>query len=514
MWNDYFVPSSMDEALELLTRHSTDARIIAGGTDLVIELDRGVRHVGTLIDISRLPAQDGIWLDADGWIHLGPLVTHNHVVASPLCVERAFPLAQACRQVGAPQIRNRGTIAGNLITASPANDTITPLLAMDARVTLRSVRGSRDVPLGEFYKGVRRTVMAPDEIMTDIAFPALQANQRGTFLKLGLRRVQAISVVNVAVVLTTNDEGRTNERPSSILDARITLGAVAPVIVRAADAEAMLAGQPLTASVIGHAALLAQHAATPIDDVRSSAAYRRNIVSVLVRRALTQLMNVAERADWQDAPALLWVDGERGSGGAWEHGSKGAREQRSVGEHVSSSPHLPGTPAPLLPASAAPIRLTVNGREYVVEGAYDKTLLRMLREDCGLTGSKEGCDEGECGACTVIMDGKAVMACLVPAPRAHGTVITTIEGVSRLAEFPGDLPNGLHPLQQAFIDEGAVQCGYCTPGFIMSGAALLREHPQPTGAQITESLSGNLCRCTGYYKIVSAFAKVPTRVSD
>jgi carbon-monoxide dehydrogenase small subunit len=145
------------------------------------------------------------------------------------------------------------------------------------------------------------------------------------------------------------------------------------------------------------------------------------------------------------------------------------------------------------------IVITVNGQQRTLTTKANRTLLQVLRDDLGLTGTKDGCSEGECGACTVIMDGKPVNACLVLAPQADGCEIITIEGLGT-RQRP-------HPLQQAFVDEGAVQCGYCIPGIIMSSYALLQVNAQPTDEEIRQAIAGNLCRCTGYTKIVAAVKK-------
>lgn len=461
MWHEYINATSIDEVIKILAEKRERARVVAGGTDLILELERGIRKgVDTLIDVTRIFELRKISIDEKDHFHLGALVTHNDCASSKLIRKRAYPLARAAWEVGAPQIRNRGTIAGNLITGSPANDTITPLMALNANVTLLSTRGERTIALKDFYTGVRKTVMQADEMLVDISFPAMTKTQRSAFIKLALRRAQAISLVDVALLLDFKSD--------TVKSASITLGAVTPIITHATKAEKFLVGKKLTDKNIAQAAELAIKSATPIDDVRGSANYRREMVRVITKRGLISIRDSKEQKGMPKKPILL------------------------------SNQTIDDRPQTISKFPESQIETTINHKKYSFKHGSDKTLLRFLREEGMLTGTKEGCAEGECGACTVFLDGQAVMSCLVPAPRAHNAEIITVEGLADHEE--------LHPVQEKFIEHGAVQCGYCIPGFIMSGAKLLEEKPNPTKNEIEQAITGNLCRCTGYYKIVNAIA--------
>jgi xanthine dehydrogenase iron-sulfur cluster and FAD-binding subunit A len=465
MWQEYINATCLNDVTRALKNYGERARVVAGATDLILELENGKReNIHLLIDVSRVSELSKISLDESGLIHIGAAVTHNQCVESLLLRDYAFPLARAAWAIGSPQIRNRGTVGGNLITASPANDTISPLMALGAEVVLRNQNSVRRVPLDAFYTGVRKTVLEPDEVLEEITFPAMKRGQRGTFIKHALRQAQAISLVNVALVITFDTDKK-------ISAASITLGAVAPTIIHALQAEKFLLGKKLNDKTILKAAELCMNAGRPINDVRSSAAYRSAMVKVITQRGLTSLGSGTEREGYPEKPVLL--------------AGLSKKLSRLQNKEIRSGKE--------------PIETVINGKTVSFEHGQNKTLLRLLREDGHLIGTKEGCAEGECGACTVYLDGMAVMSCMVPAPRAHGAEIITIEG---LAE--GDL---LHPVQEGFIEEGAVQCGYCTPGFIMSGAKLLEEKANPSKDDIMQAFTGNLCRCTGYYKIIKAMER-------
>jgi len=504
MWRTYLQPTTVPAALALLAEHAGRARLVAGGTDVLVELSRGLNPTETLIDVTRLDELRYVREDA-GVIRLGALATHNDVVASAVCRARALPLAQACWEVGAPQLRTRATVAGNLVTASPANDTIAPLVALGADVVLASAGGERFVPLAEFYLGVRRTVLRPDELLREIRFPALAGERRGLFLKLGLRRAQAISVIDAALVLGFAGE--------TVTEARIALGSLAPTVVRAGAAEAFLVGRRLDGATCQEAGRLARAAVTPISDVRGSASYRLATLGNLISHGLARLAAGTEAAGLPDDPVLLDTSRESGVGSREFvfSGQRSAVSTQPAETWVVDEP-VPGDGGEgrLGAATGEPfagvIRTTINGEARALPGAGGKTLLDALREDAGLTGTKEGCAEGECGACTVWLDGQAVMSCLVPAPQAHNARVTTIEGLPATATATGRVggSDGLHPLQAAFVAHGAVQCGYCIPGMLMAGAKLLQERPDPDVGEVQVALSGNLCRCTGYRKILDA----------
>ncbi len=274
---EYLAPTTLNRALDLKKERGADARVIAGGTDLILKMRDKVFSPTMLIDLRRI-SLDSISVKRDG-IHLGAYVTQSQLLASADVVKMYPALCDACREFAGPPIRNRGTLGGNIVNASPGADLLPPLMAYDATLVLASSGSDRELPLTEFFTGPGQTIMAADEILTEIRMPVMPSRTASSFIKLGQRRSMAIALVSVATRLTLDAQG-------IVSDARIVLGAVAPTPIRAEGAENVLTGSPLSDEVIAQAARKAQDEAKPISDVRAHEPYRKDMTEVLVRRAL------------------------------------------------------------------------------------------------------------------------------------------------------------------------------------------------------------------------------------
>jgi len=269
------------DAVMLLAKHSATSkvRVIAGGTDLLADLKFSAHSPNVVVDISRAQELKSITVTEDGLV-IGALVTHSQIMRSPVMRDLFPALIDAAHTIGAVQTRNLGTLGGNLVTAVPSMDSGPTLMALEASVNILGPEGRRNVPLTEFFLGPRKTVLKPDEILAEIVIPKKNLGKPTAFLKFGLRKGQALALVNVASSFRVDWDKHT------FVEVRIALGAVAPKVIRATQAEAFLEGRKITPEVMAEAGLVAATDAKPITDFRASAGYRKNLVAVLTKRTL------------------------------------------------------------------------------------------------------------------------------------------------------------------------------------------------------------------------------------
>jgi len=287
MWDTYLVASSVTDALRKLAASGGDARIIAGGTDLVLQAQRGQCLARTVVDVTRIPELDGIH-ERDGHIVVGATATHAQIADSSLVRDQAALLARACGSVGGPQIRNVSTLVGNVVNALPAADGAVALFALDAEVQVTTLQGQAWMPIADLYEGVGECTLDPCvQMVTALRFRPLAPSMGCDYQRLARRRALALPIIVVAAVVDVHE--------STFAYARIAVGPVAPTPYRAMSAEHALIGQPADASTIAQAAQLAARDARPRSSVlRGTSVYRTAMVEVLVRRALENAMKQVE----------------------------------------------------------------------------------------------------------------------------------------------------------------------------------------------------------------------------
>ncbi len=283
---EYHSPGDLAQALELLEQHQGLAAVLAGGTDLLVNMKHKTARPRALVGLEAVPGLDMVD-DTAGGLLLGPMLTASTLNKSAMVRAKAGALALGAGALGSPQVRNRATVGGNLCNARPAADMCVPLLALGASALLSSRAGRREVPLPEFFLGPGRTVRQPQEILVAVKVPVAQGPSGSGYQKLGLRKALEIALVNVAACLTLETDGQT------IREARVALGAVAPTPILAPGAAMVLKGRKGSPELWAQAGAAAAVDARPIDDHRGSADFRRQMVAVLTSRALDQAWQAA-----------------------------------------------------------------------------------------------------------------------------------------------------------------------------------------------------------------------------
>ena len=286
---ELYTATDSRHAVALLAEHGPSVKVLAGGSDLLVDLKLMPDGPRAVVDISRAADLKRIAITDQG-LSIGALATHSEIMRSPIIRELFPALVDAAHTIGAVQTRNLGTLGGNLVTAVPSLDSGPTLIALEAQVVMLGPAGERRLPLAEFFTGPRKTALKPGELLIEIVIPKKNLGKPASFQKFGLRKGQALALVNVAASVWLKGE------QSRFVEPRIALGAVAPTVIRAPQAEAYLEGRAATPEAMAEAGRIAAGEGKPISDFRASAEYRRELIAVLTRRALENACALARAA--------------------------------------------------------------------------------------------------------------------------------------------------------------------------------------------------------------------------
>jgi 2-furoyl-CoA dehydrogenase FAD binding subunit len=475
---DYVRPATVADSVAALARAGDEGKVLAGGQSLVPVLAMRLGRPAVLVDINAVIGLDELSVSEDT-LYVGATVRqrqveqHRAAAAVPL-------LAMAMPWIGHRELRGRGTVCGSLAHADPAAELPAVAACLNAALDIEGPSGRRTVTAREFFTGPMSTVLQPDELLLGARFPVAGPDEGFGFAEIARRHGDfALTGVATRARLSTSGEVLDATLAAFGVSGRPVVRDVTPILTSCLDTPGERPVDLVSALTSAMSALADEIVDTP-GDMHASNSYRRRLFTVLAAREL--------------AAAYARAAGKDVAGA-----TTGVRPPPGV---APTRPGLtPPPPSAVTPADGcATTHLTVNGTPVTLSLPPRVTLADTLRDHLGLTGTHLGCEHGICGMCTVLVDGQAARSCLLFAGQLEGAEILTIEGLGR--------PGELHPLQQAFGRHHALQCGFCTPGFLLSAYDLLTHKPRVTQEELAVELSGVLCRCTGYRNILSAVADV------